>query len=53
MQPATIDPLDLPLDFLRSSISRITPSDSCRAESMKPQVLMITKSAWISSQEPA
>ena len=46
--PATMTPLIRP-SRLRSSISRITPSDSWRAESMKPQVLMMTRSAAFES----
>ena len=43
-QPATTTPLTCPSRF-RSSISSITPIDSCRAVSMNPQVLTITRSA--------
>ena len=47
--PGDDDPLDLAPARLRSSISRITPSDSCRAASMNPQVLMMTRSAAFES----
>ena len=47
-QPATTTPLTVPAR-LRSSISSITPHDSCRAVSMNPQVLTMTRSASVPS----